>query len=68
VIYRNTPKESDIKEYILRLWLECVVKVDEASEIKNIHLCIVDAQTSRLITKGSRLMKNYSSNSISEAD
>jgi len=35
-----------------------VVKIDEASEIKNGQLCIVGAQTSRFMAKGSRLMKN----------
>jgi len=34
------------------------VKVDEASEIKNGQLCIVGAQASRLMAKGSRLIKN----------
>jgi len=34
------------------------VKVDEDSEIKIGQLCIIGAQASRLIVKGSRLMKN----------
>ena len=34
------------------------MKIDEASEIKNGQFCIVGAQASRLMAKGSQLMKN----------
>ena len=42
----------------LRLWLEYTVKVDEASEIKNGYVCTVGAHASRLMVKGSWLIKN----------
>jgi len=32
--------------FLLELWLEYVVKVDEASEIKNEQICTVDVQSS----------------------
>jgi len=43
---------------LLGLWLKYIVKVNEASEIKNRWVCIVGAYTSRLMPKGSQLIKN----------
>ena len=48
-----------VKGGLLGLWLEYVVKVDEASEIKNKQICTVGAQTSRLVANDSWLMNNY---------
>jgi len=45
-------------ECIVKIVTGYIVEVDEASEIKSGYLCIIGAQTSRLMAKGSRLMKN----------